>query len=101
MHNFAPSISLYLIDSGNVATFSLNSTSAPLHTGASELRQSSSCNKYFRRSFENASLDSLGSSDGKWSMEMTLNGGPLLSGSSTGTVGAVKTVLMVYTGIGL
>lgn len=83
--------------SGKVATFSLKSFSALLQTG--EFLQLFSCLKCGRRSLLKASELSRGSKEGRWSIDITESGGPDLT--STGTVGSVKVVLIVYTGTGL
>jgi len=75
---------------GSVATFSLNSLSAPIHTLA--LCLSFNFIKLGRSAELNDSLASLGNKLGKWSMEMTLSGGPALV--STATVGSEKSVLI-------
>jgi hypothetical protein len=80
-----------LFSSGSNATFFWNSFSARAQTSA--FRQSLSCLRYGNRSPLKASELSLGSSDGKWSIEITLNGGALPT--STATVGAVNVVLIV------
>ena len=76
---------------GNVATFSLNSFSAPSHTLADFL--SLSFIRLGSKAELKASLASLGSKLGRWSIEMTLSGGPFLM--STGTVGSENVVLML------
>lgn len=76
---------------GSVATFSLNSFSAPIQTLA--LCLWFNFIKLGRSAELNDSLASLGSRLGKWSMEMTLSGGPALV--STATVGSENSVLIV------
>lgn len=79
------------MDCGSSATFSWNSLCAPAQTGAD--CRSLSCSRLGRRAELKASLASRGSRLGRWSMEMTLRGGPALV--STATTGSEKVVLMV------
>lgn len=66
-----------------VPTFSVNNVSACCHTGV--LFLSFSDNRLGSKAALNASLDSRGSRLGRWSIEMTDNGG--LSYPTTGRVG--------------
>lgn len=84
-------VSRFCISAGSVATFSLNSLSAPIHTLVECL--SWSLSKCGSRALLKASLASRGIREGRWSMDMTLSGGPVLM--STGTVGFSKVVLML------
>ena len=79
------------ISFGRVETFCRKSVSAPFHTGA--VLRSLSCNRLGSRALLKASLASRGSNEGKWSMDITLNRGPV--GTGTGTVGLPKVVLTV------
>lgn len=87
-------------DSGNVATFSLNSSSACVHTRA--LDRSFNCKRLGSNAVLNISELSRGRRDGRWSMLITLKGSLVLeAGNLTGTVGLSKVVVMAYTGMGL
>lgn len=79
--------------SGSVAHFSLNSFSACCHTRT--FLQSFNCNRLGNKAALNASLLSLGNSEGKWSMLIIDSGKSLAPCCSfTGTVGSEKVVLM-------
>jgi hypothetical protein len=76
---------------GRVATFSENSVSARLQTGF--CFQCLSSRRCGRSASLKASDASRGKRDGKWSIEITVTGGSLLT--STGTVGLSNVVAIV------
>lgn len=77
---------------GSVWAFSLKSFSAPCQTGAVALSLRAS--RLGSKASLKASEDSRGSAEGRWSIEMTDNLGPLPS-TGTSTVGLSNVVLML------
>lgn len=81
----------------SLATCSSNNAFALTHVGSVSL--SGNFNNDGSKFLEKNSDASLGNNDGKWSTAHTDNFGPAVV--STGTVGSLNVVAVLYTGIGL